>query len=73
MVEEALSYYSCTVEGGLVVQGDILIKESALNNVHCVPRTTVSFQKHTARSKIDRFPKIFHWMITNALTFVFKL
>ena len=25
--------------------------------LHCVPRTTVSFQKHAARSKIDRFPK----------------
>ena len=25
--------------------------------IHCVPGTTVSFQKHTARSKIDRFPK----------------
>ena len=39
-------------------------------NVHCVPRTTVSFQKHAVPSKIYRFPNFFHWMITNALTFV---
>ena len=38
--------------------------------LHCVPRTTVSFQKHATPSKIDRFSKIFHWVITNALTFV---
>ena len=24
-------------------------------HIHCVPRTTVSFQRHAARSKIDRF------------------
>ena len=40
--------------------------------LHCVPRTTVSFQKHATPSKIDRFSKIFHWVITNALTFVSK-
>ena len=37
--------------------------------VHCVPRTTVSFQKQTACWKIDRFLKIFLSMITNALNF----
>ena len=40
--------------------------------IHCVPRTTVSFQKHAACLKIDRFSKNFHWMITDALTFVSK-
>ena len=28
-------------------------------SLHCVPRTTVSFQKHAARSEIDRFPIFF--------------
>ena len=46
-----------------------------MTDLHCVPKTTVSYQKHAARSKIDQFPKNFHWMlddITNALTFVSK-
>ena len=31
-----------------------------IKGIYTVPRTTVSFQKLAARSKIDRFPKIFH-------------
>ena len=42
----------------------------ACTELHCVPVTTVSFQKHAACSKINRFPKLFHWVITNDLTFV---
>ena len=40
-----------------------------MTDLHCVPKTTVSYQKHAARSKIGQFPKNFHWIIPNALTF----
>ena len=49
------------------------IREQNEEFVHCVALTTVSFQKHAARSKTDRFLKKFHWMITIALIFVSKL
>ena len=45
----------------------------ALQSTYTVfPRATVSFQKHAARSKVYRFPKIVHWMISNALKCEFE-
>ena len=37
-----------------------------------VPISNVFFQEHGTCSKIIRFSKFLHWIITNALTFVSK-
>ena len=40
--------------------------------LHCVPLSTVFFQKRAICSKIIRFSKFVHRVITNALNFVSK-
>ena len=49
--------------------------QNEVEHLHCVPITTVSFQKHAARCLLKNQPisKIFHWAITNALTFISKV